>query len=151
MGKGTTMTVNEEKIKNEIEDLRYPLEMQGTKPVQIKCFGNFEIFAKGQPLKFAYGKSKELIAYLVDREGASINVNELNAVLWEEDHKSYLRNLIADIRSTLEAAGVGKVFIKRHNECYIDINQVDCDAYEYHKGNPDAVRMYRGEYMVQYP
>lgn len=26
----------------------------------------------------------------------------------------------------------------------------DCDAYEYKKGNPAAVRMYRGKYMIQY-
>ena len=86
----------------------------------------------------------------MDREGSAINVNELNAVLWEEDHPSYLRNLIADIQQTLKNIGCGDVFIKRHNECYIDVDKVDCDAYEYKKDNPDAVRMYRGEYMIQY-
>lgn len=142
--------VNEDKIKEEIEELKHPIEITPTKKLQIKCFGNFEVFHNGEPVRFSYKKSKEAFAYLVDREGSAINVNELNAVLWEEDHPSYLRNLIADIQNTLKSIGAEDVFVKRHNECYIDVNKVDCDAYEYKKGNPDAVRMYRGEYMFQY-
>ncbi len=142
--------VSVEKIKKELDGLRYTLEIKPTKLLQVKCFGNFEVFKDGTPIKFKYQKSKELFAYLVDREGASSNINELNAVLWEEDHKSYLRNLIADVQETLKASGVEEVFIKRHNECFIDPNKIDCDAYEYKNGNPNAIRMYRGEYMIQY-
>ena len=145
-----TKPVNQEKIFEEINGLRYPVELTPTKKLQIKCFGNFEVFHDGQPLKFAYSKSKELFAYLVDREGSAININELNAVLWEEDHTSYLRNLISDIQKTLAKIGASDVFIKRHNECYIDTSKVDCDAYEYKNNNPEAIRMYRGEYMYQY-
>ncbi len=146
-----TKPVNENKIKEEIDGLRYPVELDNTKKLQIKCFGNFEVFYNKEPLKFQRSKSKELFAYLVDREGAAANVNELNAVLWEEDKKSYLRNLIADIQNTLKEIGAEDVFIKRHNECYIDVDKVDCDAYEYKKNNPNAIRAYRGEYMIQYP
>ena len=142
--------VSVEKIKKELDGLRYTLEIKPTKLLQVKCFGNFEVFKDGTPIKFKYQKSKELFAYLVDREGASSNINELNAVLWEEDHKSYLRNLIADVQETLKQVGGEEVFIKRHNECFIDPNKIDCDAYEYKNGNPNAIRMYRGEYMIQY-
>ena len=145
-----TKPVNEEKVFEEVNGLRYPVELIPTKKLQIKCFGNFEVFHNGQPLKFTYSKSKELFAYLVDREGSAININELNAILWEEDHTSYLRNLISDIQKTLAAIGASDVFIKRHNECYIDTTKVDCDAYEYKNNNPEAIRMYRGEYMYQY-
>lgn len=147
-----TKPVNEKKIREELEGLRHPVDVKkpSEKKLQVKCFGNFEIFANGQPLKFQRSKSKELFAYLIDREGSAININELNAVLWEEDHKSYLRNLIADIQATLKAVGAEDVFIKRHNECFIDVDKVDCDAYEYKKNNPEAIRQYRGEYMIQY-
>ena len=145
-----TKPVNEEKFKKELDALRYPIEMNTTKRMQVKCFGNFEVFSEGEPIKFAYQKSKEVFAYLIDREGASINVNELNAVMWEEDHKSYLRNLLVDIKQTLKALGAEDVFVKRHNGYSIDPTQIDCDAYEYKKGNPDAIRLYRGEYMIQY-
>lgn len=146
-----TKPVNADRIKSEIEALRFPVPMKSSKKLQIKCFGNFEVFSGGVPVKFSRKKSKELFAYLIDREGAAINVNELNAVLWEdEDHKSYCRNLIADIQSALKAVGAEDVFIKRRNECFIDVSKVDCDAYEYKNNDPDAVRAYRGEYMIQY-
>ena len=136
--------VKAEKIKEEIDALRNPVELKSKKLIQVKCFGNFEVFANGEPLKFQRSKSKELFAYLVDREGAT-------AVLWEEDHKSYLRNLISDIQQTLREVGASDVFVKRHNECCIKADKIDCDAYEYRNNNPDAIRAYRGEYMIQYP
>lgn len=145
-----TKPVNKEKIAEEIKNLRNPIQLEKSKALQVKCFGNFEVFYKGEPLKFSYKKSKEVFAYLIDREGSAINVNELNAVLWEEDHPSYLRNLIVDLQNVLKSIDASDVFIKRYNECFIDVTKVDCDAYEYHKGNPEAIRAYRGEYMNQY-
>ena len=75
--------VKADKIKEEIDALRYPIELAAKKKIQIKCFGNFEAFYNGEPIRFSYKKSKEVFAYLVDREGSAININELNAVLWE--------------------------------------------------------------------
>ena len=146
-----TKPVTEERIRIEIDGLRYPIDFKPTKRLYVKCFGNFEVFCDGLPLRFQRSKSKELFAYLIDREGAAVNVNELNAALWEEDHKSYLRVLIADVQATLRNVGVQDVFVKRFNECCIDVSKVDCDAYEYKHNNPAAIRMYRGEYMIQYP
>lgn len=145
-----TKPVNEEKIKIEIEELKHPIEIAHTKKLQIKCFGNFEVFYKDKPVKFSYQKSKELFAYLVDREGSSVNINELNAVLWEEDHSSYLRNLLVDIRNTLKEINCQDILIKKRNSYAIDVTKVDCDSYEYKNGNPNAIMMYRGEYMAQY-
>lgn len=147
-----TKPVNEELVRSEIEGLRYPITLPVKEEalVQVKCFGNFEVFKDGEPIKFARSKSKELFAYLIDREGAAVNLNELNAVLWDEDKSSYLRNLIADIQTTLKEVGAEDVFVKRHSECFVNIDKIDCDAYEYKKNNPTAVRMYRGEYMAQY-
>ena len=145
-----TKPVNVEKIRAELDGLRYPVELTPTKKLQVKCFGNFEVFSGGIPVKFARNKSKELFAYLVDREGAAVSVNELNAILWEEDKKSYFRNLVADIQASLKAVGAADIFVKRRNECFIDPTKIDCDAYEYRKNDPNAIRMYRGEYMAQY-
>ena len=142
--------VNENKVREEIESLRYPVKIRYKKKIFVKCFGNFEVFSGGVPLRFARSKSKEMFAYLIDREGAAVNMNELSAVLWENDKKSYLRNLIVDIQSTLDSVGAGDVFIKRRNECFVDVEKIDCDAYDYKRGEPDAVRAYRGEYMNQY-
>ena len=143
--------VNADKITSEINELSRPIELKPSKKIQVKCFGNFEVFHNGEPVRFKRGKSKELFAYLIDREGSAINLNELNAILWEEDHPSYLRNLIVDIQQTLAAIDCSDVFIKRHNECFVDITKVDCDAYAFKNNDPEAIRSYRGEYMIQYP
>ena len=143
--------VNEEKVRKEIEELSHAISLEPAKKIQVKCFGNFEVFHNGEPLKFKRSKSKELFAYLIDREGAAISVSELNAILWEEDHSSYLRNLISDIQQTLKAIDCEDVFVKRHNECFVDISKVDCDAYKLKATDPEAARLYRGEYMCQYP
>lgn len=39
--------VNEEKIKAEIDELGNVIELESTKKLQVKCFGNFEIFHDG--------------------------------------------------------------------------------------------------------
>ena len=45
------------------------------------------------------------------------------------------------------AVVLGALLMKRKGK---KEEKADCDAYEYKKGNPNAVRMYRGEYMIQY-
>lgn len=145
-----TKPVSANKIKEEIEELRKPIETRAKNKIQVKCFGNFEIFHNGKPLSFKRAKSKELFAYLVDKEGALVNNHELSSILWDEYRPSYLRNLIADIQSALKMVDAEDVLIKGHEGLHIDVNKIDCDAYEFKKNNPDAIRMYRGEYMVQY-
>ena len=142
--------VTEEKIREELEVLRHYMPFESSTKLQVKCFGNFEVFYNGEPLKFKRSKTKELFAFLVDREGSIININDAARFLWEEVSPSYMRNLIADIQQTLKSIGMSDVFVKRHNECFIIPEKIDCDAYEYKKNNPDAIRAYRGEYMIQY-
>ena len=47
-----TKPVNAEKIKEELDGLRYSPELRKKNKLQIKCFGNFEVFADGAPVKF---------------------------------------------------------------------------------------------------
>ena len=142
--------VTKEKIEEELSQIGEPRALPANKPLQVKCFGNFEIFHNGQPVKFMRSKSKELLAYLIDREGEVVSNHELSAVLWEEDYPSYLRNLIGDIRQSLAEIGCEDVFIKHHQGCSVDVTKFDCDAYEFKNNNPEAIRMFRGQYMAQY-
>ena len=50
--------------------------------VRFQTFGNFEVFIDGQPVKFKYNMTKEMLAYLVDRNRALCTNNEIMAVLW---------------------------------------------------------------------
>lgn len=96
---------NEADVRNVLEHLRYPPE-NAPVGIKIQCFGNFEIFVGGRALAFKRSKSKELLAYLVDRNGATCTNGEMLAVLWEDKPDtaslhSHLRNLIFDLSHTL--------------------------------------------------
>ena len=73
---------------------------------QVHCFGKFDVFVDGQSLKFSRSKTKELFAYLVDRNGTMCNSDDLLSILWPDDEptnslKQQLRNLIFDLNNTI--------------------------------------------------
>lgn len=123
--------------------------------VRVQCFGNFEVFAGGKPLVFRYSKTKELLAYLVDRKGAAVSSDELVAVLWEDKPvsaslRSQLRNSTADLGRALAEAGFTDVLIKTRRSLCVDTDKLECDYYRFLKGDMAAVNAYCGEYMRQY-
>ena len=195
--------ITAEKIRNELENLRYPVRNQSGgsgqdprgrseetkiskqperkspvadswpalnedawtqipfKGLLVRTFGNFEVFADSIPLRFKYVKTRELLAYLVDRCGALCSNREITAVLWEEDgrdHASYLKSIRADLVTVLEEHGYGNVLVRRRGGIGIIPSKVVCDYYIYlnrmkHRGKPEDEPLYleyRGEYMTQY-
>ena len=121
------------------------------KPLVVKCFGNFEVYVNGEKLAFKRSKTKELLAFLVDRNGAGVTVAEIGVALWEDNEnkksQNYIHQLFYDLRQTMEAAGVDEIF-KRNGYLYsVNPEKMDCDYYAFLKtGNPK----FRGEYMSQY-
>ena len=75
---------------------------QNQKPLAVKCFGNFEVYAKGEKLTFKRSKTKELFAFLVDRNGAGVTVAEIGVALWENDeeqkNQNHIHQLFRDLR-----------------------------------------------------
>ncbi len=149
--------ITAEKVRRELDDLRRPPQGENTREgLFVRCFGNFEVFVDGRPLTFSRTKTKELLAYLIDRRGAVVGLREVEAALWEESPHdgrvsgSYLRTLVADLRSSLQACGCPDVLIRRYGVLGIDINHVACDYYDFLRGDPKAIADWRGEYMSQY-
>ena len=136
-------------VQEEINNIKGIRQKQ--KPLEVKCFGNFEIFAKGEKLTFKRTKTKELFAFLVDRNGAGVSVAEIGVALWENDEEqknhNYIHQLFRDLRQTLEGIGMEDVF-ERNNYLYsLNPAKIDCDYFSYLKtGKPE----FRGEYMTQY-
>ena len=54
------------------------------KLLTVKCFGEFEVLCKGNPLKFKRSKTKEVLAIMIDRKGARLSSRTICAVLWPE-------------------------------------------------------------------
>lgn len=142
-------------VKQAMEHLRTPVKPIQTKRVRFQCFGNFEVYVDNKPLIFGRAKSKELLAYLVDRMGASATMGELMAIMWDDgadtsSRQSNLRNLIADLKNVLSDVEVGNIILKSRNSIAVNCEMVDCDYYDFLRHIPYAVNAYRGEYMMQY-
>lgn len=108
--------INPKRVQEELENLRHPVTESEHK-VRIQCFGNFEVFVDGKPVEFKRSKSKEILAYLVDRNGAAVKNKELAAILWEDQAytrsmQSHLQTLIVEMLRALDAVGVKDIIIK---------------------------------------
>lgn len=116
------------------------------------AFGNFEAYVNGKTMDFKYSKSKELLAYLIDREGSMITNAQLEIILWDDDesHQSYLNKLKVDLIDTLEKAGISDIITKSWGSIGIDVNKVDCDYYKWKAQSMEQRSPFGGEYMSQY-
>ena len=145
--------VDAKRIRAELANLRFPVA--DTRRIRVQCFGNFEVFADGKPVAFSRRKSKELLAYLVDRQGAGVSIAEAAAILWEDSPYSRSRQrqmqyVIADMLHSLAAANADAIVIRQRNALSVDASKFDCDLLSFLAGDAGAVNAYRGEYMAQY-
>ena len=137
-----------EKVRKELESLRYPVKEDVR--ITVQCFGNFEIFVDSVPVQFKYSKTKELIAFLVDRKGSLCTNGQIMTALFEDDgHEIYLRSLRKDLFDTFAEKGVNDIFIQQRGKLGINTQKIKCDYYDWCKGKRIG-NQYRGEYMTQY-
>ena len=122
------------------------------KLLTVNCFGNFEVLHNGEILTFKRKKAKELLAILIDRNGAGMTSKQICAILFPDDtddtkNAAYLRQLVLDLKNTLRTIRAEEVF--RHDTPYyrIDTNLVKCD---YHSFLETGKPKFHGEYMTQY-
>ncbi len=142
--------VSDEELRTAIAHVRCPI-----KELNIQCFGYFEVFYGTAPVRFERKDSKEVLAYLIDKRGAVVSEEELRYLVFGEDDdkeekRTYIRNIIYDIRKTLGKYGVPKEIIINLKSAYsIDLSMLRCDLYDYINGkNVPAVKL--KQYMEQY-
>ena len=122
------------------------------KCLTIKCFGNFEVFYKGEILSFKRKKTKELLAVLVDHNGAEMTAKQICENLFQDDtndvkNAAYLRQLVLDLKNTLKSIGAEDILHHETPYYSIDTNLVECDYFSFlATGKPK----FHGEYMRQY-
>lgn len=141
--------IDAEDVQREIDNVKCVRATQ--KLLQAKCFGTFEVSAAGAKLAFKRSKSKEMLAFLIDRNGAGVSAMEICIALWgeeaEEKCHGYFHQLLRDLRQTLESVGAESLLKKTNNRYSVDADRIECDYYSYLRtGKPE----FRGEYMLQY-
>lgn len=140
-----TKPVTEEGITEAINHLRHPIV---SKRVKFQCFGNFEAYCDNKPIPFSLNKTKELLAYLVDRKGAECRKNEIIATLFGDDFNiEYYKKLRKDLIETFGLLGIENVLDISRGGLAINKELVVCDYYDYLGSNQNKIPK---EYMTQY-
>ena len=146
--------VRESRVREELEHA-FPVHVPSADRLVIQCFGQFEVYWRGIPLMFRRRRTKELLALLVDRMGATCTAEEIAQTLWEGETdmramKHRIRDLISDLRKTLSGIGMEEVLVRRSGQVAIRRDLVDCDFFRMLDGDVQAANAFQGEYMRQY-
>jgi len=147
--------VSKEKIERAVTRLREFPNISTTTGVYMQTFGNFEVFVNGKPIAFSRLKSKELLAYLVDRQGASATTAEIASILWEDkiydtSIKNQVQVAISDMVKVLKEYSIEDIIIRSRNQISVDRSKIRCDYYDLLNWNVTAINSYTGEYMSNY-
>ncbi|MBE5743494.1 MAG: response regulator [Clostridiales bacterium] len=139
-----------EDVQAEIDNIKGVRKTE--KLLDVKCFGNFEVYIKGEIVSFKRSRTKELFAFLVDRRGAGMTAKQICAVLFPDDtddakNTAYLRQLVMDLKNTLKTVGADAVFCHETPFYRVDTSLIKCDYFSYlESGKPEFL----GEYMAQF-
>lgn len=145
-----------DKIRMELENLRHPISVIDSKAkLRVQCFGNFEVYCRGEPLHFKRSRTKEFFAYLISRNGEFCTIGEIVTVLWEDEpdspkHRSYIRQLSLDLQTTLKSVGADDILLRQRGLWAVKKTLIDCDYYRMLNGDVNAINSYHGEFIAQF-
>lgn len=143
--------ITKEKIEHALSLLRHTgIRRPMPQGIYFRCFGEFEVFYQGEPVTSFTKRSKELLAYLVDREGSVCASADISNAIFRGCSDSYLRVVKKDLIKILSEIGQEDILIRDWGKLGINRENVRCDYYDYLEGDPAAFNLYRGAYMSQY-
>lgn len=144
--------VSSQGVREALQHLRYDIQKKLTANLYAQAFGFFAFYVDSRAVTFHRRKSKELLAYLIDRRGEIVSRQQLTYILFEDEGHSRnsqknLHTVYKTLCSDLEMVGAAHI-LKSHTEgLSIDVNAISCDLYEFLDGNSN---LYQGYYMEDY-
>ena len=148
--------VDDNELREALNHLRKPIgaAQTSTRTLNVKCFGNFEVYVGDKAVRFSRQKGKELLAYLVCLKGASATRGEICASLFEDsvDKNSveHLKKAVQSLRKDLSEYQLEDVLEHSRNAYSINTALIQCDYYDYLERKPGAKDLYKGEFINQY-
>jgi len=141
-----------EDILDALERARLLSERQ-KKRIRFRTFGHFDMFVDGKLVNFKSAKAKELLALCVSRMGGEVTIYEMVDILWSGtgDQGLGYRTTIKALSDILKDANADKLLKRRRSVLYLDVEEFDCDLYDFKAGKAEAIHAYHGEFMQQYP
>ena len=147
--------VEREKLADEFAHALRSGTRQEKARIEVRTFGGFDLFADGKPVTFRKAKCKELLAFLIDKQGSTVTRAEAFLALWEDrvydrPMQKQLDTVIRLLRETLREFGIEDIFSMKSGTMRIVPDKISCDAYRLFSGDPDAVNSFHGSYMNAY-
>lgn len=147
--------VGKERLAAEIEYADNIRKQLPAAHISIHTFGEFDVVVNGEVVSFARARAKELLAYLIDRQGRSVTRATAFAVLWEDEFydrpmQKQMDVVVRSLRDTLKKYGIMEIFELQKGSMRVIPERFDCDLYRFFDGDIDAVNAYHGEYMNAY-
>jgi len=100
----------------------------------IQCIGCFEVFIKGKAIHFKNSKAKEILAFLIHKEGVPVNWEKVADAVWPDyDSEKAQTNFHANtylLRKRLAEAGISQILENSRGNYRIITEEVSCDFYQ---------------------
>ena len=140
-----------EDIIDALERARLLSERQ-KKRVFFRTFGHFDMFVENRLVRFKSSKAKELLALCVSRMGGEVTIYEMVDTLWADtgDQGLGYRTTIKALNDTLKEVGAEKILKRKRSVLYLDVDEFDCDLFDFKTGKAGARSAFHGEFMQQY-
>ena len=147
--------VSQEKLAAEVAYVSGKADSPLSAHIQVVTFEDFDVYVDGILINFKLTKSKEILAYLVDKQGSGVTRAELSAAVWED--RLYDRRMqkqldvyIRSLRETLKEYGILEIMEMKKGVLRIRPDTFICDAYLFYSGDSEMINAYRGKYMTSY-
>lgn len=100
----------------------------------IQCFGEFEVFLRGEAMFFKNSKAKEILAFLVHKEGVPVSWEKVADAVWPDyDGEKAQANFHANtylLRKRLTEAGISQILENSRGNYRVITEEVNCDLYK---------------------
>ncbi len=100
----------------------------------IQCFGEFEVFLNGEVMTWKNSKAKEVLAFLVHKNGVPVNWEKIAAAVWPDYNSEKAQtNFHATtylLRKRLAGVGLSGILESVRGNYRILKDKVDCDVYQ---------------------
>jgi len=153
--------IEEENVVNVLLNLSaklcsVPLQNFGTqKDIRMVTMPKFDMYVNGEPTLFKRKKGKELMAFLVNSDGAIVNVEMIIEALWPGEEigpsqRNRCRVLVNCLKNFLSGLGLNDLFITVNGQYYLSKKLYSCDVDELLSGDKNAVLRYDHRYLEGY-
>lgn len=145
---------DEKDIQDAIERAKL-LSKRREKRIRVQMFGRFNVFVDDNVLHFQNKKAKELLALCLDHKGGVVTMEEATDKLWpykpyDDRVKRLYRKAVGSVQEVLDKADVGDFFENKRGNCYVNVNDIQCDYYTYLSNTEANAELFKEEYLFDY-